>query len=254
MRTFKIKESLSLKADEINLLFAGSISAILTNAIYWFSGNTVSLWFSLVFFLLAYPWKIFGATFSLFGGASDQGNIYSCVSLFQVAEDGSCESIFGLNLFSKAHKDIFCVLGVNAFSRASGNITCLVGINLFSKASDIFCILGVNLFSNSTSKDIGSLFGLNIFSNASGDVFVFAGLNLFSKAVENVYCFAIGANFFSQAGENIICSIGLNLFTKAERSSVLGFGIPFRQKAPVFSGVSFSLINQVLKHKTRQNH
>lgn len=254
MWTSKITESLSLKVDEINLLFAGSISAILTNAIYWFSGTTVSLLISLLFFLMAYPWKIFGATFSLFGGATDQGDIYSLISFFQVAEDGSCESVFGLNLFSSAHKNIFCFAGFNIFSRAGGNIACIVGINLFSKAFDIFCVLGVNLFTNSTNKDLGSFFGLNIFSNASGDVFVFAGLNLFSKAVENVYCFAIGANFFSQAGKNIICSIGLNLFTEAKRSSVLGFGVPFHQKAPVFSGVSFSLINQVLKHKTRQNH
>jgi len=244
MRTSKI----TLKVDEINLLFAGSISAILTNSVYWLSGHTVSLWISLLFFLMAYPWKIFGATFSLFGGASEQGNIYSLISFFQVTKNGSCESVFGLNLFSSAHKNIFCLAGFNIFSKAGENIACFFGLNLFSKASNIFAIVGVNLFSSS-DDDIFCLIGLNAFSFAFEDIYVVCGFNLFLKSYEDVQCVFVGANIFSEARRNVACLIGMNLFTKAETSSVLGFGVSLYQKAPVFSGISFSLAKTAILRK-----
>ena len=178
------KSKWELSSDVFNLGFAGGVTAVIVNTIYFTTSSVLSWWLVAGLFLAFYPWKIGRNTFSLLGGCCDKGDIYSLISITQFSCEGTCYSCIGLNLNSKAKQIIFCFFGFNLNSKAEEAVICLAGLNFGSTVKgNIFCGIGFN-FNVRSCKSVKVNIGGNWFTWAGEDSVVGFGIPICQNAVE----------------------------------------------------------------------
>jgi hypothetical protein len=116
-----------------NFLFAVAMTYLLIRLTLLVPGTHVEVVPGIVILFLCYPLTIEGNVYSLFGGFSPNGSVYSLLGVIQIARD-EAKSFIGVNLYQRGNS-IWQGIGVNLYQR--GNSTWQgIGLNLFQIGND----------------------------------------------------------------------------------------------------------------------
>jgi hypothetical protein len=147
-----------------NFVFA-LVMTVLLSSLLSLLGQVVPIRGYLLIFLISYPYEIKENVWSLFGGFSEKGSVYSFFGVYQKAERDAFQ-IVGLCLYQKAGNDAFQGAGLCLYQKAERDAFQVVGLCLYQKAG----------------SDAFQFIGLCLYQKAGSDAFQFIGLCLYQKA------------------------------------------------------------------------
>ncbi len=231
--------------NDFKNLFIGAVGGLGLFATFFEFDS--SLWYLLLMFIAAYPWKIGKNVYCLFGGINTEGRVYALIDIHSVAE--KVVSIFSFSFFSKSTKDeIASFLGLSCFGKAESQNILLFGIlfNSYGKGN-LGGFLTTTIFCDS-GGDIQTLIGIDFFSCPQIDfIALFFGMPIGTKTVEgNINSHFFGIPIFVNAGNSVITRICFPIFVRAKNEAILGFGIPLGQFGKNDSYISWKECNRLL--------
>ncbi len=120
---------------KINENFAFAVVAMeIITILAWMIGVREGIWMvAILSFILSYPYKIEKDVYSLWGGFSREGSIYSFLAIWQEAEIHA-RSFFGLCLYQTGKVEAVQVCGFCAVQRSEGDCVQGIGVCLFQFA------------------------------------------------------------------------------------------------------------------------
>ena len=152
-------------------LVLGVVMTILVFGIFSWLGYSLNFWETCSLFFLSYPWTIGKNIYSLWGGFSEEGSVYSLVGIVQVAKKNAIQ-LFGISFYQVGRNNVVQVIGISFYQGSEDDVWQALGISFWQ--------VGGN--------SAGQLAGISFYQVAGNDAGQFLGISFYQKAryIENV--------------------------------------------------------------------